>query len=122
MDKSPFFIKNEEVINKRKEQFDIAISNFIKYRKQIKDEDLTFIDYASETLSVVYFRFLEEHVRIAIEQFTDRYKMGSLTELIIAMIRPIRHSDEVKMRLLNAEFGYYCALRSRYEITFTNWV
>lgn len=104
----------------QREQRLCDVRNWLKYFAEDCLAELggtvSYIDEAAEQINHFYWETLEERVRPRITSATgkevtvDRHKICSLTELVIAYVQPVDHSDPVKKNDLSARLAYFCAL------------
>jgi hypothetical protein len=100
-----------ELINNREPAIQKLVDDFKFNYGQKYGFEIQSIDDIARKISSVYFSMCYAHVKPAVEDKTNKFKMASLMELIIVQEQVLFHPDfdEQKTRELNADFGIVAA-------------
>lgn len=112
-----FQLESEEDVDSRAKEriphIQRLIDDFISaYQAKYSEVSISCIDDLAESLSYLYFSICFAHVKPVIQEKTNRFKMGSLMELVIVKTQGLIPSgdDVTEKRRLNAIFGITAAL------------
>ena len=98
------------LLEKRKDEVDRLLTDFITEYEQQFGTGLTFRDGATDLIVDMYYQLLHNYVKPFVEDKANRFKMGSLTELAIVRVQPITEIEGgVNPRVVNAKLAMMAA-------------